>query len=413
LLLALLLPLAGCDRERGLADHGALRKDELAGTPEAGAVSTAPVKTNETRATPDLPPLPPPRSRVDWSPLTLEHSRASVSCSLDYRNKEADGWGLIDLSRDGLREALTPCTARSVVRIRFAGKIDGDFTSLVERVSVIADDLGIVKRVLDVDSAGGMVEDAIRAGDFMAESRWTVWVREGSICHSVCVFILAAGDTRMIAGQVGIHRIIRMSSTATTRAELNRELHVVYQRVREYLERNGAAVAIADLMMAVPNRSLRLLSPEEIELYGLDGANAAQDDLDRLRLMRKCGEGFVARRDSFLRAFDRQCKKSHNELDDLNSCGVELRHDFGFPDGTCAGESPFSEFDLVAANEAAEQAADGNSDEAKPLEPKPSEANPSEPKQAEPANDGSGEAKSVEPPDRSEDRGNAASTEGQ
>jgi hypothetical protein len=171
----------------------------------------------------------------------------------------------------------------------------------------------------------------------------------------------------MIAGQVGIHRIIRMSSTATTRAELNRELHVVYQRVREYLERNGAAVAIADLMMAVPNRSLRLLSPEELELYGLDGANAAQDDLDRLRLMRKCGDGFVARRDAFLRAFDRKCKKSHQELDDLNDCGVELRHDFGFPDTACAGESPFSEFDLAAANEPAEQAASGD-DGKKPTE---------------------------------------------
>jgi ATP-dependent protease ClpP protease subunit len=343
---AIVLLLAGC-HEGAFGNGGALRKDELAGSPEAGAVSTAPVKPSDSVTTPDLPPLPPP-VRVDWSPLTLEESRASVSCSLDYRDEKGDGWGLIDLSRGALHEALSPCAEHGVIRIRFIGKIDAGFTSLVERVSVIADELGIVKRVLDINSPGGMVEDAIRAGDFMADSRWTVWVREGSICHSVCVFILAAGDTRMIAGQVGIHRIIRMSSTATTRAELNRELHVVYQRVREYLERNGASVAIADLMMAVPNRSLRLLTAEELELYGLDGANAAQDDLDRLRLLRKCGDGFVARRDAFLRAFDRKCKKSHEELDDLNACGVELRRDFGFPDSTCAGESPFSEFDLVA-----------------------------------------------------------------
>jgi hypothetical protein len=289
-----------------------------------------------------------------------------------------------------------------VIRVRFAGKIDADFTSLVERVSVIADDLGIVKRVLDIDSAGGMVEDAIRAGDFLAESRWTVWVREGSICHSVCVFILAAGDTRMIAGQVGIHRIIRMSSTATTRAELNRELHVVYQRVREYLERNGAAVAVADLMMAVPNRSLRLLSTEELELYGLDGANAAQDDLERLRLMRKCGDGFVARRDAFLRAFDRHCKKSHDELDDLNACGVDLRHGFGFPDRTCTGESPFSEFDLVAANEAAEHAAGGANGE------KSAEHGDSEGQSSEKPDGGDSREKSPEPANTGTEDGKAA-----
>ena len=213
----------------------------------------------------------------------------------------------------------------------------------------MADELGIHKRVLDVDSAGGQVEDAIKAGDYIAESRWTIWVREGAICHSACVFILSAGDTRMIAGRVGIHRIIRMSSTATTRAELNAELRVVYERVRDYLERNGAAVAVADLMMAVPNRGLRLLTDEELQLYGLDGVNPAQDDLDRLRLMRKCGEDFVSRRDSFVRAFDKRCKSPNTDLDALNSCGLELRRDYGFPDQACPAESPLSEFDSGTA----------------------------------------------------------------
>ena len=128
-----------------------------------------------------------------------------------------------------------------------------------------------------------MVEEALRAGDVIAESRWTIWVRDGAVCHSSCVFVLAGGDTRLIGGRVGIHRIIRMSSSASTRAELNRELRAVYGRVRDYLERNGAAVAVADLMMAVPNRSLRILTPDELKLYGLDGVNPAQDDLDRLR----------------------------------------------------------------------------------------------------------------------------------
>ena len=177
-----------------------------------------------------------------------------------------------------------------------------------------------------------MIEDAIRAGDFIAESRWNIWVREGSICHSACVLILSAGDRRMIAGQVGIHRIIRMTSTATTRAELNQELHVVYGHVRDYFERNGVAVAVADLMRAVPNRSLRLLSRDELQFYGLDGINPAQDDLDRLQLMRQCGEDFVARRDAFERAFERRCVAADDELDELNACGLELRSQFGFPD---------------------------------------------------------------------------------
>src|SRR3546814_4861397 len=52
-----------------------------------------------------------------------------------------------------------------------------------------------------------------------------------------------------------------------------------------------------DLMMTVPNRSLRLLDESELREYGLSGTNAVQDDLDRIILARKCGDEFVKRRE--------------------------------------------------------------------------------------------------------------------
>lgn len=347
------LVLASCQRAEPVTTQ-AMVIEEVNSPQDGGAISTAPVK---------LPPATPegPRKaktsvrdkakgkeqenpKIDWSELNLTSGEASISCELDYATL-GDGNVLAKFDQAGIAEALKPCVERGVARLRYKGKITAEFGSLMERVTHVADELGIHKRVLDIDSAGGQVEDAIKAGDFIAESRWTIWVREGAICHSACVFILSAGDTRMIAGQVGIHRIIRMSSTATTRAQLNAELRVVYDRVRDYLERNGAATAVADLMMAVPNRGLRLLTVEELELYGLDGVNPAQDDLDRLRLMRKCGEDFVSRRDSFVRAFDKRCKTPNTDLDALNTCGLNLRKDFGFPDQACPAESPLSEFD--------------------------------------------------------------------
>jgi ATP-dependent protease ClpP protease subunit len=293
---------------------------------------------------PPTPPSGPPQ--IDWAPLDMQDGTVAVSCELHYR-EERDDRPLSDFSQDAVRVALERCADHGVARIIYRGRIDSAFASMIERVTVTADALGIEKRLIDIDSPGGRIEDAIRAGDFIAESQWSIWVREGSICHSACVFILAAGDIRMIAGQVGIHRIIRMSSTATSRAELNEELQAVYRRVRAYFERNGAASAVVDLMTAVPNRSLRLLSSDELQLYGLSGVNPAQDDLDRLRLMRKCGEQFVARRDSFIRAFERQCRKPESDLSQINDCGLGLRERFGFPDSRCPDESPFSEFDLV------------------------------------------------------------------
>jgi hypothetical protein len=204
--------------------------------------------------------------------------------------------------------------------------------------------MGITERILDIDSSGGHVEDAIVAGDSMAESHWTIWIREDAVCHSACVLVLAGGDKRLVAGKVGVHRIIRLQSQATSRAELNRELSEVHSQIESYLERNGAAAAVADLMMTIPNRSLRLLSADELAAFGLSGANAAQDDLERIRLARRCGEDFVRRRDSFNRAFERECAASKQPVEAQNTCGLELRGRYGFPDRRCRAESPMAEY---------------------------------------------------------------------
>jgi ATP-dependent protease ClpP protease subunit len=346
--LPVLLCLAACGLRDDAEAPDEIETVELASPEAGGAVSTAPMEaTNGTQApvAPEPPAVKAAQAALDWSAVELVSGKAWIGCELDYA--AGDGEQLSGLAREQIDALLQPCAERGVIRLRYQGKIAADFTALVQRVTQLAQDLGIEKRVLDIDSSGGLVEDAMRAGDVIADSHWTVWVREGAVCHSACMFILAAGDVRMISGRVGIHRIIRMSSTATTRLQLNKELRAVYSRVRDYLERNGVAVAVADLMMAVPNRNLRLLTREELREYGLDGINPVQDDLDRLQLMRRCGESFVARRDAFVRAFDARCKRPDLELDALNACGLELRAEFGFPDPVCPAESPLSEFDTA------------------------------------------------------------------
>lgn len=310
-----------------------------------GAVSTDPVLIGAPKSERALP--------TEWPTAKVASGTAHVSCQADYTTEDGDGVPLESLAFFSVVDALSPCQKGGVLRLRYQGKIAVDFTDLVQRVADIADRMGIHKRILDLDSAGGQVEDAIRAGDAIGASGWTIWVREGSVCHSACVFVLGAGDNRMISGKVGVHRIIRMSSTATTRSELNEELRGVYDRVKDYLSRNGVAVAVADLMMTVPNRRLRLLSKDEMQEYGLDGTNAAQDDLDRLQLMRRCGADFVNRRDAFMRSFDTECKTAGAGLDEMQACGLELRGRFQFPDAKCPADSPLSEFDRLADVEVA------------------------------------------------------------
>ncbi len=298
----------------------------------------------------DAPPPPaPPRSRADrpWPQAQLENGRAWISCSTEYAGDAGDGVELEGLQREQVSQALAPCAERGLMRVRYAGKINPGFAEMMWRLAVVADEQKIHKRILDLDSSGGQVESAIVAGDSIGESGWTIWVREGAICHSACVFVLAAGDNRLLSGKVGIHRMMRISSKATSRAELNRELHEVYDNVKDYLQRNGVAVGVADLMMTVPNRSLRLLTPEELRQYGLDGTNAVQDDLERIKQMRACGDDFVQRKDAFLIAFDQQCKREGADMEAINSCGQALKQRYGFPDAVCPEESPLSEIDVA------------------------------------------------------------------
>jgi ATP-dependent protease ClpP protease subunit len=283
-----------------------------------------------------------------WPPAKVTSGIASISCDTDYA-EAGDGQALVDLGFFSVLDAMTPCRDAGVVRLRYEGKISSDFADLVERVTAMAERMDIDKRILDIDSAGGQVEDGIRAGDTIGDSHWTIWVREGDLCHSACVFILAAGDNRLISGPVGIHRIIRLHSDATTRAELEQELRAVHDRIKDYFARNGADVAVADMMMTVPSSDLRLLTADELRRYGLSGSNPVQDDLERIRLARKCGEAFVHRRETFVRAFEKQCasdeKGAAQDVESLSECGMQLRKRYGFPDRKCPAESPLSEYD--------------------------------------------------------------------
>ncbi|UZW59763.1 hypothetical protein [Lysobacter enzymogenes] len=302
-----------------------------------------------------------------WPPAKLDGGSARISCEYDYP-RFGDGDTLESLDFFSLVDAMSPCQQRGVVRVRYQGKIGAGFTALTQRVAAMAARMEIPTRILDIDSSGGHVEEALRAGDSIAESGWAIWVRENSVCHSACVLVLAAGDTRSIEGKVGIHRLMRDRSTATSRAELSRELRAINQQVRDYLERNGVATAVSDLMMTVANRDLRILTPDELKQYGLDGTNAAQDDLDRIRLARKCGDDFVRRRESFRRAFDAQCMGTGKSFESMPECAEQLQAQFGFPDKACPGESPADLYardlpppllDEAAAGEGAAEPADG------------------------------------------------------
>lgn len=332
----LLAGLAACGREPPPAKPatGTVR---TSADSSGGAISAAPLDKPAPRPMPEEV-----LAGTQWPAAALGEGDARISCSSDYST--GDGDLLRSLDYFAVVDALSPCRDADVVRLHYRGKIDAGFADTVERVAAMATRMGIRHRILDLDSPGGVIEDGIRAGDAMGDEHWTVWVREGAACHSACVLILAAGDQRLVSGAVGIHRMIRLSSTATTRQQLTAELQQVHAQLDDYLQRNGAATAIADLMMTVPSRDLRLLTTDELHEFGLEGANPVQDDLERLRVLRQCGQDFLRRKEAFQRALDQDCGKPGRHVDAMRDCGVGLLPKFGFPDKRCPNEAPMAEY---------------------------------------------------------------------
>ncbi|MBV2208865.1 MAG: hypothetical protein KUL77_04785 [Thermomonas sp.] len=341
------------------------------------ACSRAPEATQTSANAADIAPQEPmvqrkQQAEIDWSPIRLEAGDASIDCTADYL--AGDGKPVLSLLYLDLRTAMQDCRATGLVRLRYKGKVTASFAALAERAGKVAGDLGIGKRILDIDSAGGSVEAAMRAGDAIGENDWTIWVRGDSVCHSACVLLLAAGDMRVIVGPVGIHRMIRVKSTATSRKELGEELRKLSDELRNYLERNGASIEVYDLMTTVPNRTLRILTDEELENFGLSGANAVEDDLDRIRLARRCGIKFLQRRDAFRHAYEQSCvapaDEQHQDVADINACGLSLRAKFGFPDPACPVESPMAELDgaILMPREEEPLEAEQTAAEAKPAQ---------------------------------------------
>ncbi len=350
LLLCFILPAC---RQQKPAEETATVIDAPANGVEGGALSGGPAKP--------APPRVATLEGSDWPIAEVVSGEAFIDCEIDPvpahepsgsillpggEPQASQGQPLRDLSYASVERAVVPCREAGLVRLRYSGKIATDFTELVQRVANMAQRLDIEERILQLDSAGGHVEDAMKAGDAIGASRWTIRVAEDHNCHSACVLLLAAGDYREIDGRVGVHRMLRVGSTATTREELTNELREVHSHMKQYLERNGAAVTVADLMMTVPNRKLRLLNKTELLEYGLQGTNAVQDDLVRIQLTRKCGDDFVRRKDDYDRAFSRSCAGPEQDLEALDACGLTLREGFGFPDENCPVESPLSRLDL-------------------------------------------------------------------
>lgn len=255
---------------------------------------------------------------ADASPPKLESNQADQLISpAPTRKGTLTGHGTFTCSRRDDHENLTvdvssfdsdmlwaswgECEFSWGFVIRYSGEIDKNFEhfmALVNNEILEGDKRDFFTSWglrLELDSAGGDVDAAMRIGDALGRNRWLVAVAPTGRCMSACVFLFAAGGQRVPSGPIGIHRIRVSGSSARSPVEMDAELANTIENSKAFMTRNGVSPAIVDFMMTIPSAEVRLLGKKELNDFGLSFENAVQKDIDRNALIRRCGDEYAAK----------------------------------------------------------------------------------------------------------------------
>jgi len=141
-----------------------------------------------------------------------------------------------------------------------------------------------------LDSKGGDVQESIKIGRKIRshEARVSV-VRDGS-CFSSCVFLLAGGVERLIAGKVGIHRpYFSDLSPSMSTSEIRKERERLLKEIRTYLTEVDVPLHLLDEMLSIPPEDLKILSYEELSRYRLSGDDPTYNEKETAELADRYG----------------------------------------------------------------------------------------------------------------------------
>lgn len=303
------------------------------------------------RAAPDHPEF------VEESPYcVLQRGRAEWYCG----DRQIE---VTYITSHGLTRLGAECSHPLGMALSYSGEIDPSLLTLIQNLAGEADSFDNARAAvcrtnpgadgfcsdvrptsisLFIDSPGGDAEAALEIAETISNRAWRIFVRQEDRCYSACVFLLVSARERVVLGQVGIHRVYPSESAAATTEELARDLEAIVARAKALMQRNGVSPSLVDDMMSVPSSDVRILSSEERDAYGLGHDNAAQVDLERLGIERRCGVDFVQRRLQ-AEAQATQCEASfwwRGAYGEFASCVNTANEQLGFPDAACPNDGP-------------------------------------------------------------------------
>ncbi|MFV8816678.1 hypothetical protein [Haliea sp. E17] len=147
---------------------------------------------------------------------------------------------------------------------------------------------------LELDSPGGLISEAMKIGEFVAQRKMPTSVHHAERCFSACVLIYAAGWQRIPGGKIGIHRPFstEISTESLSFSQYLEQYENLTPVLKKYYGKFGVSPTIVDVMNVVTSDNIKILSAEELELYGLDFENVAYAEYNKAKTIQKCGNEY-------------------------------------------------------------------------------------------------------------------------
>lgn len=140
-----------------------------------------------------------------------------------------------------------------------------------------------------LNSEGGDVEAAIAIGRQLRRMGAVALVLNEARCLSSCVFVLAGAARRGLYGQIGIHRPYALRTDQRPYDTVQQDQRRLAKLAKEYLEEMNVSPSLYDAMVRVPPEKVRLLSPTELEQFGITKTDPVWEEVVDANLARTYG----------------------------------------------------------------------------------------------------------------------------
>ncbi|OEC59413.1 MULTISPECIES: COG3904 family protein [Pseudomonadaceae] len=154
---------------------------------------------------------------------------------------------------------------------------DADATALAQ-ISQFLDGRKLSRPAITLNSHGGSVDAAIAAGRTIRQMRAWVSVPSKGHCLSACVFLLAGGATRLVSGEVGIHRPYTPQIGQLDIQQIQENYRATQDKAKEFLRDMNLSDRLYDAMVQVPSEQMRILDFNELEYFGLNRGDPVEDE---------------------------------------------------------------------------------------------------------------------------------------